>query len=399
MPTRIRSTVASACLTNGGKEICDGADNDCDGVIDNGFDLQNDASNCGACGVVCTAANATSFCQQGACAFACKPGYYDADKKASDGCEYACKPTADPAEVCDGIDNDCNGLIDGDDPGLVYTPADRICYSSAAGSCQAGLTTCIAGELICVGAGPPSEEVCDGRDNNCNGVVDESDPNLGKTCYAAGVAGCDPTTGVCVGECKRGAYGLHRRQTGLRRHGHADRSKSAMARTTIAMASSTTASTPTRIRTTAAAAATSAAFAHAISVCVQGVCVFDPKEQRGGLRRRLGGCEQEPGRRLRIPVHAGRPRGVRRQGQRLQRPCGHRRSWSDFSIQLLFAGGRVRQGARWVDAHRLGNQRVLPGVHGSRKRARWDRAVMGVQLSCDGADHGHGANCHPGILV
>jgi len=34
------------CLqTNGGKEICDGADNDCDGVIDNGFDLQNDANN------------------------------------------------------------------------------------------------------------------------------------------------------------------------------------------------------------------------------------------------------------------------------------------------------------------------------------------------------------------
>jgi hypothetical protein len=191
-------------LTNGGKEICDGADNDCDGVIDNGFDLQNDPNNCGACGVVCDAPNATPFCAKGACVLTCKPGYYDVDKKADDGCEYACTPSG--PEMCDGRDNDCNGLIDGDDPGLVYTPSDRTCYSSAAGSCQAGLTTCIAGALVCVGAGPPSEEVCDGRDNNCNGVIDETDPNLGKTCYTPGMAGCDATTGVCVGECKLGAY-------------------------------------------------------------------------------------------------------------------------------------------------------------------------------------------------
>ncbi len=193
-------------LTNEGKEACDGADNDCDGVIDNGFDFQTDANNCGACGVMCNISNADAFCSAGACGYTCKPGHYDIDKLSVDGCEYACTPSADPTETCDGVDNDCDGLVDGDDPSLVYVPADRLCYSSAAGSCQAGILTCVSGKTTCVGAGPASQEVCDGRDNNCDGRVDESDPNLGKSCYAPGVAGCDVAAGTCQGLCKLGAY-------------------------------------------------------------------------------------------------------------------------------------------------------------------------------------------------
>ena len=193
-------------LTNGGVEICDGADNDCDGLVDDGFDLQNDAANCGACGVVCSAANAVPFCAAGTCSFTCNKGYYDVDLKASDGCEYQCNQTADPAEICDGIDNDCNGLFDAEDPDLAYPGGDRTCYSSASGTCQAGELTCIAGKMTCIGAGPPSEEICDGRDNNCDGKIDETDPNLGKPCYPAGVSGCDISTGACRGACQLGAY-------------------------------------------------------------------------------------------------------------------------------------------------------------------------------------------------
>jgi hypothetical protein len=193
-------------VTNGGVEICDGADNDCDGVVDEGYDLQHDPSNCGACGVVCAAANGDPFCSGGACAYACQPGYHDVNLQADDGCEYECRETANSREICDGVDNDCNGLVDGDDLGLLYDPADRTCYSNASGACQAGLLTCIAARMVCVGAGPASEEICDGRDNDCDGQVDESDANLGRACYTSGLAGCDLGTGLCQGACRIGAY-------------------------------------------------------------------------------------------------------------------------------------------------------------------------------------------------
>ena len=55
------------CLeSNGGVEICDGVDNNCNGLIDEGFDLQNDAANCGKCGSVCSFAHASWTLPEGA---------------------------------------------------------------------------------------------------------------------------------------------------------------------------------------------------------------------------------------------------------------------------------------------------------------------------------------------
>jgi hypothetical protein len=50
--------------TYGTEEICDEKDNDCDGAIDEGFDLQTDNENCGACGVLCLEYQA---CIEGKC--------------------------------------------------------------------------------------------------------------------------------------------------------------------------------------------------------------------------------------------------------------------------------------------------------------------------------------------
>jgi hypothetical protein len=267
-------------LTNGGVEICDGADNDCDGVVDDGFDLQNDPANCGVCGFSCKAANATSFCKNGTCGFTCASGYFDIDKQAGDGCEYACTRSASPTEICDGFDNDCNGLVDDADPGIVYNPADRICYSSAAGSCQSGTMTCLGGKEVCIGAGPPSDEICDGRDNNCNGQVDESDPNLGKSCYMPGAAGCDTTTGACVGACKMGAYACTGGKLAC----------AGMVIPTVELCDGLdndcdgtidNGIDPDSDLNNCGGCGHACKFDNAVAVCVHGVCVLDPKTRQG----------------------------------------------------------------------------------------------------------------------
>jgi len=50
-------------------------------------------------------------CKQGSCSIAsCLSGYVDLNQDISDGCEFQCTPTG--VEVCDGLDNDCNGKTD-----------------------------------------------------------------------------------------------------------------------------------------------------------------------------------------------------------------------------------------------------------------------------------------------
>ncbi|HKY33055.1 MAG TPA: right-handed parallel beta-helix repeat-containing protein, partial [Candidatus Polarisedimenticolia bacterium] len=174
-------TVCDATPGDPVAETCDGLDNDCDGVVDNGFPV----------GGACSAG--TGECQA-AGSLICS----------LDGTGTVCDATpGDPvAETCDGLDNDCDGAVDNGFP--------------VGGACSAGTGECqAAGSLICsldgtgtvcnATPGDPATETCDGLDNDCDGAVDNGFPVGGACsagtgeCQAAGSLVCsqDGTGTVC----------------------------------------------------------------------------------------------------------------------------------------------------------------------------------------------------------
>ncbi len=172
-----------------GPETCNGRDDDCDGRTDEDFDLLHDPENCGSCGRVCPyPAHAEPLCVGGECYFQCEPGYYDVDGNPDNGCESTeCVPTGE--EVCDLRDNDCDGRVDeGIDKDTVEScgPLCEVCdFPHAEAACQEGRCVLVACEpdhydlnqdpsdgceYECV---PSGKEICNDRDDDCNGLVDE----------------------------------------------------------------------------------------------------------------------------------------------------------------------------------------------------------------------------------
>ena len=167
-------TVSSVCIP--APEICDGFDNDCDGGIDNGNPGGGDACETGLEGI----------CGQGQTV--CNQGRYDCRFVGNIG-----------EEVCDGQDNDCDGLTDEGVTNLCGTggPAPTEVCDGEDNDCD-GLTdegvTNACGEC-----GPVPEEVCDGEDNDCNGQVDEGLTNSCGECGPEPTEICDDEDNDCDG--------------------------------------------------------------------------------------------------------------------------------------------------------------------------------------------------------
>jgi hypothetical protein len=173
--------VGNAVLCAGGigptAEVCDGLDNDCNGKVD---DLPG-------LGTACV--------QPGGC-----PGVLACD---TDAQKTVCvSPTTAVPEICNGLDDNCNGQID-EEPDVsqnddrIGKPCDVPVAPNDQGACKAGVSVCTAGGVSCVGSVKPSVEVCNGLDDDCDGIVDEEAP-----CPAG--AACQQ--GQCVEPCKVGEF-------------------------------------------------------------------------------------------------------------------------------------------------------------------------------------------------
>jgi hypothetical protein len=193
--TQLEATLADIIAGSIPVEKCNGLDDDCNGLTDEAWPTK---------GAACTVG-------RGLCANSgtqiCAPASVDPSHMSlccgtgdPNGAGTCLAPGTGTGEICDGLDNNCNGVTDeGFDVGAA-------CDNGLKGACfRTGVKVCSADHSTTVCNAPviaPQTETCNGIDDNCNGTTDESDPSVGHACTSlpgnTGTGTCKAGTWACV---------------------------------------------------------------------------------------------------------------------------------------------------------------------------------------------------------
>lgn len=198
-------------------EFCDHVDNDCDDVLD------EDAADAWAWYPDADGDGRSTISESEPPIMACvydRPVGTNSDHSDCNDADPAISPLA--SELCDGIDNDCDDEVDNNaiDATVYYPDNDRDGYGDMNGWYGPPTASCTpVADQVADGTdcdddwdwvNPSATEVCDWMDNDCDGYLDDEDPDgvegTGTWYVDEDMDGYGSTTVSAEGVCELGAY-------------------------------------------------------------------------------------------------------------------------------------------------------------------------------------------------